>query len=48
VLIQWHGLMETDDALETGDAVCGSVLAGTDDYRRQLAVNTYVVDETEF
>lgn len=47
VIVEWRGLVETSDALETGDEVCGGEDAGDDKYRRQVAVNTYVIDETE-
>jgi type IV pilus assembly protein PilV len=47
VIVEWRGLVETSDALETGDEVCGGESAGDDKYRRQVAVNTYVIDETE-
>ncbi|MFT4519507.1 MAG: type IV pilus assembly protein PilV [Halioglobus sp.] len=48
IVIQWRGLKETIDALSAGDPVCGSNAAGSDNFRRQVTVNTYVVDETEF
>jgi type IV pilus assembly protein PilV len=48
VIIQWRGLHESYDAVQTGDTRCGGAAVGTDDFRRQVVVNTYVVDETEF
>ena len=48
VIIQWRGLVETSDALEEGDQVCGGEAVGDDRYRRYVAVNTFVIDETEF
>jgi type IV pilus assembly protein PilV len=50
VVIQWRGLVETSDALEVGDEdqACGDVEDGDEGYRRQVAVNTFVIDETEF
>lgn len=47
VIIEWRGLVETSDALEEGDEVCGGEDAGDDRFRRHVAVNTYVIDETE-
>ena len=47
VIIQWQGLAESGDAAEGGQA-CGGEDAGDDPYRRQVVVNTIVLDETEF
>lgn len=48
VIIQWRGLGETQDAVAAvGGEVCGGAAAGTDDFRRQLVVSTFVIDETE-
>jgi type IV pilus assembly protein PilV len=47
VIVEWRGLVETSDALVEGDQICGGESAGEDKYRRQVAVNTYVIDETE-
>ena len=47
VIVEWRGLVETSDALEEGDDNCGGESAGDDRYRRQVAVNTFVIDETE-
>ncbi|MBK6509506.1 MAG: type IV pilus modification protein PilV [Haliea sp.] len=47
VIVEWRGLVETSDALEEGDDNCGGESAGDDKYRRQVAVNTFVIDETE-
>ena len=48
VIIQWRGLDESFDAVQGAEAVCGGAAAGTDNYRRQVITNTYVVDGTEF
>lgn len=48
VIIQWRGLVETYDAVQAGEAVCGTGAAASDKYRRQVTVNTFVIDETEF
>ena len=49
MIIQWRGLQETFDAVQAGEAVCGDGAdAGDDKYRRQVVINTYVVDEAEF
>ena len=46
VVIQWRGLKETADAVTSGGIVCGD--AGLEDStRRQVMLNSYVVDETE-
>ncbi len=43
VTITWQGTTEISDAVT--DNVCGSAAAGTQKTRRQVVVNTYVVDE---
>jgi type IV pilus assembly protein PilV len=49
VVIQWRGLSETFDAVDaTGGVACGGADAGDDPYRRQVTVNTIVLDESEF
>lgn len=48
VIIQWRGLQQSYDAVQGSETVCGGDAAGTDDYRRQVVTNTYVVDEEEF
>lgn len=48
VIIQWRGLQQSYDAVQGGETVCGGDAAGTDEYRRQVVTNTYVVDEEEF
>ena len=50
VIIQWRGLQETFDAVQGTEAVCGDDAedAGDDNYRRQVVINTFVVDEAEF
>jgi len=50
VVVQWSGLRETTDAVQSGDAVeviCGTEPAGTDKYRRQVIASTFVIDEAE-
>lgn len=49
VVIQWRGLSETFDAVDADDGVaCGGESAGEDRFRRQVTVNTIVLDESEF
>ena len=53
VIVQWRGLHESYDAVQSGEVVCEdssdpSASAGADKFRRQVVTNTYVVDETEF
>jgi type IV pilus assembly protein PilV len=48
VIIQWRGLQQSYDAVQGTETVCGGDAAGSDDYRRQVVTNTYVVDEEEF
>lgn len=48
VTIQWHGLEDSVDAVPADGFACGGADAGTDPYRRQVTVNTIVVDEAEF
>jgi len=48
VIIQWRGLKQSYDAVQSGEVACGGEAAGTDLYRRQVVTNTYVVDEEEF
>jgi len=48
VIIQWRGLKESYDAVQSGEVTCGGEDAGTDKFRRQVVTNTYVVDEEEF
>ena len=47
VILQWQGLREIDDAVANGEAVCGGAAAGTDDTRRQVILDSYLIDETE-
>ena len=46
VVIQWQGLQETADAVISAGTVCGDATA-EDTTRRQVIVNSYVMDETE-
>jgi type IV pilus assembly protein PilV len=48
VIIQWRGLKESYDAVQSGEATCGGAAAGADLFRRQVVTNTFVVDEEEF
>ena len=48
VTIQWRGLAKSKDAVLAGGVACGGAAAGQDPYRRQVAVNTIVLDEAEF
>ena len=53
VTIQWRGLHESYDAVQSGEDVCEdsadpSALAGADKFRRKVVTNTYVVDEKDF
>jgi len=47
VYVQWRGLTETFDAVQDGEQTCGGKQAGQDKYRRQVVVNTYVLDAAE-
>jgi type IV pilus assembly protein PilV len=46
VVIQWQGLKETADAANSGGMFCGNA-DGEDSTRRQVIVNSYVMDEIE-
>ena len=46
VVIQWQGLQETADAVISAGTVCGDATA-EDTTRRQVIVNSYVMNETE-
>lgn len=46
VLITWRGVSEITDATAGGDE-CGNLNAEDEPYRRQVAVQTYLVDGTE-
>ena len=48
VIIQWRGLKESYDAVQSGEVACGGEDAGDDDFRRQVVATTFVVDEGEF
>ena len=47
VLLQWRGLQQSTDGVATGEDACGGDEPGTDKYRRQVTVSTFVIDETE-
>ena len=47
VIVQWQGLHESTDAVRSGEVSCGGAVAGSDKYRRQVSVNTFVIDEQE-
>jgi type IV pilus assembly protein PilV len=46
VVVSWRGLAEVRDAAAGGD-VCGTFTAGEEKFRRQVSVQTYIIDETE-
>lgn len=46
IIVSWRGLLKTRDAAAGGDE-CGALATGTEEYRRQVAIQTYIVDETE-
>jgi len=46
VRVQWTGLNQLSDAA-AGGTICTGGDAGTNLFRRQVIINTYVVDETE-
>lgn len=48
IVIQWHGLEDSTDAVPADGDACGGANPGEDPYRRQVSVNTIVVDEAEF
>ncbi len=45
VVVSWRGLTDTSDAVPVSGAICGPGNAGTLASRRQVVVNTYVIDE---
>ena len=47
VIIQWQGLHNSTDAVQAGEAACGGAAANSDPFRRQISVNTFVIDEQE-
>ena len=47
VTLQWQGLRDTIDAVGIGGTVCGGAAANTDRTRRQVVMNSYLIDETE-
>lgn len=47
VTLQWQGLRDTIDAVGVGGNVCGGAAANTDQTRRQVTLNSYLIDETE-
>lgn len=47
IVLQWQGLRETIDAVAAGGNVCGGAAATTDLTRRQVVMNSYLIDETE-
>lgn len=46
ILVSWRGMVESSDAVDAAEE-CGSVADGMENYRRQVAVRTYLIDETE-
>ena len=47
VLVQWDGLQQTIDAVQSGEATCGGAAAGADQLRRQVVASSFVIDEAE-
>lgn len=48
VRVQWQGLASISDAVTTaGDNCDAAVAANSDPFRRQIELNTYIIDETE-
>jgi type IV pilus assembly protein PilV len=47
VIIQWQGLHSSTDAVQAGEVACGGAAATGDITRRQVSVNTFVIDEQE-
>jgi type IV pilus assembly protein PilV len=47
VTVQWRGLDKSQDAVPEGGDACGGAQPGEDEYRRQVTVNTIVLDESE-
>ncbi len=47
IVLQWQGLRETNDPVTDDDAVCGGDDAGGDPTRRQVIIDSYIIDETE-
>lgn len=47
VIIQWRGLEETYDAVQGSEVVCGGAASGSDNFRRKVIANTFVIDEME-
>ncbi|MFT4823997.1 MAG: type IV pilus assembly protein PilV [Halioglobus sp.] len=47
IIIQWQGLNESTDAVQAGEVRCGGAVAGNNDFRRQVSINTFVIDEQE-
>ncbi|MBP8924750.1 MAG: type IV pilus modification protein PilV [Pseudomonadales bacterium] len=45
VVVSWRGLTDTSDAVPAAGQICGPGNAGTLASRRQVVVNTYVIDE---
>ncbi|MBK7729228.1 MAG: type IV pilus modification protein PilV [Gammaproteobacteria bacterium] len=45
VIVSWRGLTDTSDAVAVSGQICGPGAAGTLASRRQVVVNTYVIDE---
>lgn len=47
VVLQWQGMRESTDAVVADGDVCGGEEAGSDDFRRQVVIGSYIVDEGE-
>lgn len=46
VVVSWHGMVETSDAVTSG-AICGAGAVNTQSTRRQVVVNSYIIDEED-
>lgn len=47
VRVQWTGLNSLSDAVTEANTNCNNTAANSDPFRRQVVVNTYVIDEAE-
>ncbi len=47
VRVQWKGLNNLSDAVTEANTNCNNTAANEDPFRRQVVVNTYVIDDTE-
>ena len=47
VILTWYGTVQTTDAVQAGEDVCGEDDADSDGGRRRLVLNTYIVDNED-